>query len=598
MAFQIDTRPRVVRPRARAAARRGSQGAAARPHHGGDLPHAARRDRGDGCRVLDQRIVAHAAAQVLDRVEDRARGVTAARASRSSAPAGRARRRGDAGAGRVCGDAVRAGEDARRPRAPGRRRRRRARQRPAPADRRLSADAGAARDGPRRRPRRGAAPPPAADARPVRRRPPRCGRAARLAAAGAAAPRRPASSRRAACRGASARRWSATSAASPAAGFAAPPAQTVAECFAATPPRALAALWAPLCLAALNTPPERARRRRSRNVLREAFGARAGASDFLVPACDLSALLSRRRRRATSSPAAARSATGVDRARRRTPTRGRSRCAPPPAIERFAAAIVAVGPHQLAATVAGAATRRGRPRAGDPWRAALAQVAAFAYESITTAWLAYPAPVALPAPIARLDDAPGQWVFDRGDGAGGERRRGRARARCSPSSSAPAARTTGRTTPRSPRASTRSCGGCSRGCRRRCGPASSPSAARPTPARRRSRGPPPDASRPGLYLAGDYTDAELAAHARGRDAQRRRRGTGPLAVADASARPLPRSPVTARVARTASPDPATPARGADPRCAAAAASRGSSRAASRSRACRAASCPWRARCRA
>ena len=83
--------------------------------------------------------------------------------------------------------------------------------------------------------------------------------------------------------------------------------------------------------------------------------------------------------------------------------------------ERFAAAIVATGPHQLAATVAGARDAPGRPGAGDPWRAALDRVAAFAYESITTAWLAYPAPVALPARIARLDDAPGQWVFDRGE---------------------------------------------------------------------------------------------------------------------------------------------------------------------------------------
>src|SRR4029077_3846187 len=38
------------------------------------------------------------------------------------------------------------------------------------------------------------------------------------------------------------------------AGFRCPGEQTVAECFAGTPRRAFDALWAPLCLAALNTP--------------------------------------------------------------------------------------------------------------------------------------------------------------------------------------------------------------------------------------------------------------------------------------------------------------------------------------------------------
>ena len=79
------------------------------------------------------------------------------------------------------------------------------------------------------------------------------------------------------------------------------------------------------------------------------------------------------------------------------------------AVERFAAAIVAVGPHQLAPCVgAGAA---GRPE----WRAPLARIEAFSYESITTIYLRFAGPVRFAAPMLRLDDAPGQWAFDRGD---------------------------------------------------------------------------------------------------------------------------------------------------------------------------------------
>jgi hypothetical protein len=38
-----------------------------------------------------------------------------------------------------------------------------------------------------------------------------------------------------------------------------------------------------------------------------------------------------------------------------------------------------------------------------------------AYEPIATAWLGYGSRTPLPSPIARLDDAPGQWVVDRPD---------------------------------------------------------------------------------------------------------------------------------------------------------------------------------------
>jgi squalene-associated FAD-dependent desaturase len=187
-----------------------------------------------------------------------------------------------------------------------------------------------------------------------------------------------------------------------AARFQCPPAQTVAECFAGTPRRVVDAVWAPLALAALNTPPERASAQMFATVVGETFAGPAAASEWLVPACDLSALFPQ---------AAARfvAARGGD---VRTGTAVRALQASDDGVvvrtnddERFAAALIAVGPHQLGGLAVSASDAA--------WRSAVAQVAAFRFESITTVYIAYPAPVRFPAPIARLDDAPGQWAFDR-----------------------------------------------------------------------------------------------------------------------------------------------------------------------------------------
>ena len=55
-------------------------------------------------------------------------------------------------------------------------------------------------------------------------------------------------------------------------------------------PRLVALMWRPLCLAALNTPPERASANVFLAVLRDSLGARRAASDMLLPRADLSAL--------------------------------------------------------------------------------------------------------------------------------------------------------------------------------------------------------------------------------------------------------------------------------------------------------------------
>jgi hydroxysqualene dehydroxylase len=69
------------------------------------------------------------------------------------------------------------------------------------------------------------------------------------------------------------------------------PTLTVAQLIAEQPRRARAWLWEPLCVAALNTPAERASARVFVEVLRRAFLGDNAASDLVIPRVDLSALL-------------------------------------------------------------------------------------------------------------------------------------------------------------------------------------------------------------------------------------------------------------------------------------------------------------------
>ncbi len=183
---------------------------------------------------------------------------------------------------------------------------------------------------------------------------------------------------------------------------------TVATLFAATPPRAFAALWEPLTLAALNTPPERASAQVFANVLAAAFADARSDSDFLVPAVDLSALLPDAAvadvvarggvvRTGTTIERIAPAGDGVEiRVRRGAPV-------------RHDCVVLATGPHQAAAAL-------GDGYDGHAGVDALRrEVAAFAYESITTVWLGFAGAVPLPGRVVRLDDAPGQWLFDRRD---------------------------------------------------------------------------------------------------------------------------------------------------------------------------------------
>jgi hydroxysqualene dehydroxylase len=164
----------------------------------------------------------------------------------------------------------------------------------------------------------------------------------------------------------------------------------------------------PLCLAALNTPPDRASAQVFLNVLRETFGAGARGTSIVVPREGL----------AEAIPEAAARWLGAHGHAIRRSTRTRVRAVNAGGVELDAAGqpmhadavVVAVGPHQLATAFA--------PGLGPCMSgigAALADVAAFDYEPITTAYLGYAAALALPSGLLRLDETPGQWIFDRSD---------------------------------------------------------------------------------------------------------------------------------------------------------------------------------------
>ncbi len=190
--------------------------------------------------------------------------------------------------------------------------------------------------------------------------------------------------------------------------FARPSGETVAKMLDALPRRVARLLWEPLCLAALNTPAASACAQTYANVLRAAFAGPAGASDFMLPTTDLSALVPE----AAAQYMMARGGALHCGARTRILRTGRDgvtlavrdRAVP------VAAVVLAVGPHQLRDAFAPEALAQ-----NPSIDSALGLIDSLRYEPIATVWLGYATPVHLPAPLVRLDDAPGQWLVDRPD---------------------------------------------------------------------------------------------------------------------------------------------------------------------------------------
>jgi len=141
-------------------------------------------------------------------------------------------------------------------------------------------------------------------------------------------------------------------------------------------------LWRALCVAALNTPPARASAAAFLAVLRDALDGPRGASDLLLPRVDLARLF--------PEPAADFVAAHGGEVRLNEPVHDLA------ALRRaHRAVIVAVGPHQL---------KHLSPEL-EP---------AVAYQPIYTCYLQYPEHVRLPRPMLGLDEGLVQWVFDRG----------------------------------------------------------------------------------------------------------------------------------------------------------------------------------------
>ena len=172
-------------------------------------------------------------------------------------------------------------------------------------------------------------------------------------------------------------------------------------------------MWRPLCIAALNTPPQRASAQVFFNVLRDSLGARRAASDMLIPRVDLTALLPQHAAAfVTRHGGAIRCGTSVKRVSRRGPHwQLELSGAPNTAQESVAASmqfdgvVIATQPAHAAALLADLIDT--------------SAMASFDYEPITTCYLQYASDVKLTQPFfALIDDAEsgvwGQFVFDRG----------------------------------------------------------------------------------------------------------------------------------------------------------------------------------------
>jgi squalene-associated FAD-dependent desaturase len=185
---------------------------------------------------------------------------------------------------------------------------------------------------------------------------------------------------------------------------------STAELLQDQPESAVRLLWTPLCLAALNTPVEAASAQIFLNVLRAAFDNRSSDSDLLLPIVDLSALF----------PQAAADWLASRGSEVRTQQRVSQVSIESDGVRVLASnldmlferALIAVGPHQFASLFGAAAPV-------DAIGSTMAKLARFAYEPISTVYLRYPRALSLPQPMLKLDNDPGQWIFDRGQ-LGGE----------------------------------------------------------------------------------------------------------------------------------------------------------------------------------
>ena len=168
--------------------------------------------------------------------------------------------------------------------------------------------------------------------------------------------------------------------------------------------RLIKLMWQPLCIAALNTPPERASAQIFLNVLRDSLGARRSASDMLIPRVDLTTLFPQQAANFVAQHGGT-IKTGAT-VQKIADCNGKwSVLLDKTGDAVYDAVVVATSATQAAILLADVTMD--------------AAIPAFEYEAITTCYLQYPADTRLALPFHALTDDTdagcwGQFVFDRG----------------------------------------------------------------------------------------------------------------------------------------------------------------------------------------
>lgn len=160
-----------------------------------------------------------------------------------------------------------------------------------------------------------------------------------------------------------------------------------------TPSRQRRLLWEPLCIAALNTPAERASAQVLANVVRDSLAGPRSASDMLLPQVNLTELF--------PAPAAqfiTQRGGAVHHGRRVGSVRREADAWRIDDAGHFAQIVLAVAPYHLAGLMPEFASH----------------VAHFDWEPIVTSYFRYPSTVRLSSPMLGVDAGLAQWLFDRG----------------------------------------------------------------------------------------------------------------------------------------------------------------------------------------
>lgn len=161
-------------------------------------------------------------------------------------------------------------------------------------------------------------------------------------------------------------------------------------------------LWEPLCLAALNTPIDKASARIFLNVLRDTFSGKKSDSNFLLPRLDLSQIISEPLSNYIQSKG------GVIRLNQRVrqiqiENNGFSLETSSGKLD-FSHVVIAVSPANIEKLLAPLPKLKHE----------LEQTKTYQYQPIYTIYLQYPPGTQLPSVMSGLSGTIGQWVFDRG----------------------------------------------------------------------------------------------------------------------------------------------------------------------------------------